>query len=710
MEPHTEERDYQAELNGTRDGGVHTPLVLPDTPRFGEGSPSLQDSTRNSFLVPPTPEASHPFLTGGASEEKLDGGGGTRPASRRRRWPLFVLAGAVAVVVIVLAVVLPVTLVHKHSSHSAGSSGASAASPTSNPESPTGAVSGGNGTVIKMDNNQTFTYVNNFGGVWVDDPANPFNNSARAQSYTPSLDEEWVWGQDLIRGVNLGGWLITEPFIVPALYEKYQNASPPAVDEWTLSEAMLNDTSPGGGIQQLEQHYQTFITEQDFAQIAAAGLNWVRLPVPYWAIEVWPGEPFLAKTAWTYALKALKWARKYGLRVLLELHTAPGSQNGLNHSGRLGPINFLNGPMGVANAQRTLEYIRVLTEFIAQPEYRSVVTAFGPINEPLMGIIGRDVLDSFYLEVYEMMRNITGIGKGPAIVLHDGFQGLTPWKGFLTGADSLVLDTHPYVAFGGGLNQPLDYWPPAACRAFQTNQSNFDFGPTITGEFSAAVNDCGKWLKNVGQNASYPDCGPWDDWPTWTQDMKDGIKSFVMGSMDAMHMPGYFFWTWKIGNSSVTGIESSPMWSYSLGLENGWMPTDPRDAVGICDTLGVQFNQPFNGSYPSWQTGGAGAGVLAPSATATLEAYPPTLSNAGGANPTLLPHYTDVSANPTLPPATFSGATTSGGDGWADAQDTALAPAPVQGCSYPNAWAAPADATSFLCGAAALATPTPARK
>lgn len=116
--------------------------------------------------------------------------------------------------------------------------------------------------------------------------------------------------------------------------------------------------------------------------------------MPYWAIEVWPGEPFLAHTAWTYALKALKWARKYGLRVLLELHTAPGSQNGLNHSGRLGTINFLNGPMGVANAQRTMEYIRVLTEFISQSEYRDVVKAFGPINEPLMGIIGRDVLDS----------------------------------------------------------------------------------------------------------------------------------------------------------------------------------------------------------------------------------------------------------------------------------------------------------------------------
>lgn len=80
--------------------------------------------------------------------------------------------------------------------------------------------------------------------------------------------------------------------------------------------------------------------------------------------------------------------------MFLELHTAPGSQNGLNHSGRLGPINFLNGPMGVANAQRTLEYIRVITEFISQPEYEPVVQAFGMVNEPLLGIIGRDPLNS----------------------------------------------------------------------------------------------------------------------------------------------------------------------------------------------------------------------------------------------------------------------------------------------------------------------------
>ena len=39
---------------------------------------------------------------------------------------------------------------------------------------------------------------------------------------------------------------------------------------------------------------------------------------------------------------------------------------GYNHSGKLGSINFLNGMMGIANAERALEYIRVITEFITQ--------------------------------------------------------------------------------------------------------------------------------------------------------------------------------------------------------------------------------------------------------------------------------------------------------------------------------------------------------
>jgi glucan 1,3-beta-glucosidase len=59
---------------------------------------------------------------------------------------------------------------------------------------------------------------------------------------------------DIDFSVNLGGWLVLEPFITPALYQKY----PTAVDEWTLSTAMAADTA-GGGLAQLEEHYKTFI-------------------------------------------------------------------------------------------------------------------------------------------------------------------------------------------------------------------------------------------------------------------------------------------------------------------------------------------------------------------------------------------------------------------------------------------------------------------
>jgi aryl-phospho-beta-D-glucosidase BglC (GH1 family) len=90
----------------------------------------------------------------------------------------------------------------------------------------------------------------------------------------------------------------------------------------------------------------------------------------------------------------VEWCRKYGIRVKLDLHTIPGSQNGYNHSGKGGQINFLNGPMGVANAQRALNYIRIFTEFFSQPQYKDVVVMFGIINEALVSTIGMDSIIS----------------------------------------------------------------------------------------------------------------------------------------------------------------------------------------------------------------------------------------------------------------------------------------------------------------------------
>ena len=65
---------------------------------------------------------------------------------------------------------------------------------------------------------------------------------------------------------------------------------------------------------------------------------------------------------------------------------------GYNHSGKEGQIDFLYGIMGMANAQRTLNYIRIITEFISQDEWKDVVVTFGIVNEPLIQMIGTDEL------------------------------------------------------------------------------------------------------------------------------------------------------------------------------------------------------------------------------------------------------------------------------------------------------------------------------
>ena len=81
----------------------------------------------------------------------------------------------------------------------------------------------------------------------------------------------------------------------------------------------------------------------------------------------------VALTPYSYFNKAIVWARKYGLRILLDFHGLPGSQNPWNHSGKGGMTNWMYGVMGLANAQRSLEQMRSMTEYLSQPGIREVV-------------------------------------------------------------------------------------------------------------------------------------------------------------------------------------------------------------------------------------------------------------------------------------------------------------------------------------------------
>ena len=150
----------------------------------------------------------------------------------------------------------------------------------------------------------------------------------------------------------------------------------------------------------------------------------------------------------------------------------------------------------------------------------------------------------------------------------------------------------------------------------------------------------------------------------------------------------WFFWTWKIGNSSVTGKVESPLWSYQLGLDQGWMPTDPRKSYGTCAAAGDSF--PLSGPISPSVTGGHGAGTIVPTFLASYGSWPPA-SLADVPDVAGLPTYTSTGSLPTLAAPTFTaknGTKIVGGSGWYNSQDTGLAPVNVTGCQYPDAWLA----------------------
>lgn len=118
--------------------------------------------------------------------------------------------------------------------------------------------------------------------------------------------------------------------------------------------------------------------------------------------------------------------------------------------------------MGVANAERLLNYLRVVTQFISQPEYVKYVAALRQLDVdrssvvPMLSILnepqanpqnngtGVAAMQAFYGRAYSTIRSITGTGqgKGPMIAVGDAFLGAEQWYGWLPNSDRVALDLH----------------------------------------------------------------------------------------------------------------------------------------------------------------------------------------------------------------------------------------------------------------------------
>jgi hypothetical protein len=163
--------DASSQSNVTTPRDVHTPLPVPtdetlEPPRASYLAPVSDASTRNSYRQSSLNDSSQGLATEKVAETYAD-----EPAPSEKRGsilkrPVVWLGAIVALVVLILVIILPVyfTVIKKHNQNaSAASSGTPQSSGPSGSAS-SGAITGGDGSIITTETGENFTYSNKFGG------------------------------------------------------------------------------------------------------------------------------------------------------------------------------------------------------------------------------------------------------------------------------------------------------------------------------------------------------------------------------------------------------------------------------------------------------------------------------------------------------------------------------------------------------------------
>jgi endoglucanase len=84
----------------------------------------------------------------------------------------------------------------------------------------------------------------------------------------------------------------------------------------------------GGWISQYEKfdhhHFETFITEDDIRRISDWGFDHIRLPIDYPVLEVDTISDVYPDSGFAYLDRCLTWCQNQGIKVIFDIHKAPG--------------------------------------------------------------------------------------------------------------------------------------------------------------------------------------------------------------------------------------------------------------------------------------------------------------------------------------------------------------------------------------------------
>ena len=288
-----------------------------------------------------------------------------------------------------------------------------------------------------------------------------------------------------ILGVNLSGWFIPEPWVTPSLY-----AATGASNAAELQEAM----GTAAYNERMRRHYETFVSEDDFRRMAQIGLNAVRLPVPWYAFGSQESDASYISVV-DYIDRAIEWAAKYDIRVLLDLATVPGGQGDSNDSPTT-PEAVAEWHSSTNGRHVALDVLERLADRYGEAES---LLGIELLDTPQMSVrkslftmtdgIPAHYLRNFYRDAYALMR--VHMPEEKAIVFSaSGHPDL--WKGFMRGGKykNVVMDLHLYhyrdesacdITSPKGISQAI-----ARNRKLLREAASTGF-PILVGEWSAAA-------------------------------------------------------------------------------------------------------------------------------------------------------------------------------------------------------------------------------
>lgn len=288
------------------------------------------------------------------------------------------------------------------------------------------------------------------------------------------------------QGVNLGAWFVQEGWMEPRFMSCALNSKQSEYDllrGFGTSQAGLTSARA-----YMEEHWDTWITENDFAQLAQMGINTVRLPIGYWSAGPYfthhsPFERYASvyELIWRYVARAINWAAKYDIGVIVDLHGAYGSQNGQPHSGLDNGRTDWYEP---SNQALTTE----LLVWLAQ-ELSDVTNVIGIqlLNEPQ----NRESYWRWLPTAMDAMRTASPQARTIPLYFHDAFN-LAKGAAFVSRrTDFVVSDHHAYYVYTPAdqalsVQGHIDKLDTSIADKFK-RQARVARGNLVVGEWSCAL-------------------------------------------------------------------------------------------------------------------------------------------------------------------------------------------------------------------------------